>query len=70
MAPRNKKVLRERKAIADSNERNGYRAKFDRDALYKTLGGFAPAAAPKGSGPPYNPSKMPRIKTPTKLQHG
>lgn len=72
MAPRNCDVLKKHKAIADANvdKDKRYRLPLDRDALYKTDGGFEPSRPPKGSGPPYDPAKMRRIATPAKPQRG
>lgn len=68
MAPRNSDVLNKHKKVADANVAAGYRKRVDLDALYKTDGGFRPSRPPEGSGPPYDPSKMPRIKTSPKAQ--
>jgi hypothetical protein len=69
MAPRNYEVLKKHKEIADANVRDRFRRGLDRDALYKTDGGFVPSPAPKGSGPPYKPENMPRITPRTKAQN-
>jgi hypothetical protein len=68
MAPRNSDLLKKHKVIADANVADGYRKPLARDALYTTDGGFEPSRPPKGSGPPYQPSKMRRIATPAKPQ--
>ena len=68
MAPRNSDVLNKHKVIADANVADEYRKPLDREALLKTDGGFEPSRPPKGSGPPYQPSKMRRIATPAKPQ--
>lgn len=70
MAPRNSEVLKKHKTVADANVAKGHRRRLNREALYKTNGGFEPSRPPNGSGPPYDPAKMRRIATPAKPHRG